>query len=211
MLDRLRGKKTKDKGGKDAGVEKKANKKGDDQNGGKAADKQDDIKKKAKDDSGADAAAGTPKADKNPGSSTPTASPKARPAVPVPGTTATRIYSGGTAMTFPLASTASEFRAAASQYHPKDMFEYEQHVKQLPDVLIDLAEGLKAMTARAQGQLALENGVVQSLAHVYAALRNCIPPAAEVHPTLRGLHKKDLDRRENPRNGLEAEAGWNVQ
>jgi hypothetical protein len=114
-------------------------------------------------------------------------------------------------VTFPLAVAASEFRAAASQYMPKDMFEYTEHLEQLPEVMLDLAEGLKTMTVLASGQLALETPVVLAIGELYAALRNCIPPAMEIAPIVHQLHEKDLARKYDPRNGAEAESGWNVQ
>lgn len=113
-------------------------------------------------------------------------------------------------MTFPIAAAASEFRAAASEYDPKDMYEYTDHLGQLPEVVTDLAEGLKAMTTQAHDRLALEPGVVAAIGELYNALRACIPVAMEIRPVLRDLHEKDLARGEDPRNGREAEAKWNV-
>lgn len=139
----------------------------------------------------------------------PPAPSRPRPAPPARPTTNPR--GGSTMSQFPLASAAAEFRAAANQYHPKDMFTYGEHLKQLPDVVTDLCEGLRAMTARAQGQLAVEPNVVIAIGDLYQAFQRCIQPAADIYPVLRNLHEKDFARQEAPRNGVDAERGWNVQ
>lgn len=113
-------------------------------------------------------------------------------------------------MSFPLRDVAGDFHASARQYDPKSMHEYAADMQELPDAILELADGLKAMTSSAHDRLALEPGVVAALAQVHEALRGCIGPAGDVYAAIRALHEADLARQENPRNGVEAEARWNV-
>ncbi len=109
---------------------------------------------------------------------------------------------------FPLPAAAAEFRSAASQYTPDDMYEFGLHLAQMPAAMADIAEGLKTMAIRTGTERPVNPLVVEALAALYHAQRATITAAEEIAPMFRKAHATDLARREAPRNN---EQEWNVQ
>ncbi|WP_230582450.1 hypothetical protein [Salinispora tropica] len=116
---------------------------------------------------------------------------------------------GGTGMSqFPLPAAAAEFRSAASQYTPDDMYEFGLHLAQMPAAMADIAEGLKTMAIRTGTERPVNPLVVEALAALYHAQRATITAAETIAPMFRKAHATDLARREAPRNN---EQEWNVR
>lgn len=109
---------------------------------------------------------------------------------------------------FPLPAAAAEFRSAASQYTPDDMYEFGLHLAQMPAAMADIAEGLKTMAIRTGTERPVNPLVVEALAALYHAQRATITAAETIAPMFRKAHSVDLARREAPRNN---EQEWNVR
>ncbi|MCN0152577.1 hypothetical protein [Salinispora arenicola] len=125
-----------------------------------------------------------------------------------PGPTGPQPLGGQGMGQFPLPAAAAEFRSAASQYTPDDMYEFGLHLAQMPAAMADIAEGLKTMAIRTGTERPVNRLVVEALAALYHAQRATITAAEEIAPMFRKAHATDLARRENPRNN---EQEWNVQ
>lgn len=125
-----------------------------------------------------------------------------------PGPTGPQPLGGQGMGQFPLPAAAAEFRSAASQYTPDDMYEFGLHLAQMPAAMADIAEGLKTMAIRTGTERPVNRLVVEALAALYHAQRATITAAEEIAPMFRKAHATDLARREAPRTN---EQEWNVQ
>lgn len=125
-----------------------------------------------------------------------------------PGPTGPQPLGGQGMGQFPLPAAAAEFRSAASQYTPDDMYEFGLHLAQMPAAMADIAEGLKTMAIRTGTERPVNPLVVEALAALYHAQRATITAAETIAPMFRKAHATDLARRESPRNN---EQEWNVR
>ncbi|MFF4380316.1 hypothetical protein [Kitasatospora sp. NPDC001547] len=116
----------------------------------------------------------------------------------------------GTAATFSLTSAADVLLQAASTFDPETMVEFGVFAQELPVAYGTLQEVLRVLAEKAAEQLPLDPAVVEEISHGYQAMGRTVQALEEVAPTFRQAHAEDLERHENPRNGLEAERKWNV-
>ncbi|MGW2397049.1 hypothetical protein ACWCYY_10895 [Kitasatospora sp. NPDC001664] len=118
--------------------------------------------------------------------------------------------SGSTVPAFSLSSAADVLLQAAATFDPEQMTEFEQLITDLPVAYGALQEALRVLTELAMERLPVEPVVVEEIGEGYRAMSKVVQALEEVAPTYRRAHQVDIDRTENPRNGLEAERKWNV-
>ncbi len=132
-----------------------------------------------------------------------------RPAGPTPAvpTTASEgeIVSG-----FRFEEYAAEMESAAQQYDPDNAMEILAMVEGLPAALTSVANVMKILAERADSEFPLEKEVADAFNDIFGAVMSSVAVAEDIGPLFRQAHEKDIARHEDPRNGPEAEKGWNV-
>ncbi|MFJ9440482.1 hypothetical protein ACIRRH_01275 [Kitasatospora sp. NPDC101235] len=116
----------------------------------------------------------------------------------------------GTAATFSLTSAADVILQAATTFDPETMGDFKALIEELPAAFTTLQDVLRVLAEKAAEQLPVDPSVVEEIGSGYRAMGRVVNALEEVGPTFRQAHADDLERQENPRNGLEAERKWNV-
>ncbi|MFF1259790.1 hypothetical protein ACFVZT_23570 [Streptomyces sp. NPDC058321] len=135
-----------------------------------------------------------------------------RPAGPVPNTTDhTSTSSEGEHVSgFRFEEHAAEMEQAAQAYDPEDAMEILTMVESLPAALTSVANVMKILAERADSEFPLEKEVADGFNDIFGALNSAVAVAEDMGPLFRQAHEHDIARHEDPRNGPEAEKGWNV-
>ncbi|MFB6855888.1 hypothetical protein ACFCWV_25850 [Streptomyces sp. NPDC056341] len=136
-----------------------------------------------------------------------------RPAGPVPTSTNTTVSEGENVSIntgFNFEEHAMEMAAAANTYEPDGCMEILAMVEGLPGALTFVATVMKFLAERSDSEFPLEKAVADGFNDIYAALMSAVSIAEDMGPTFRKVHEQDIARHEDPRNGTEAEKGWNV-
>ncbi|AUY50980.1 hypothetical protein [Streptomyces sp. CB01881] len=116
----------------------------------------------------------------------------------------------GTAATFSLSSAADVLLQAATTFDPENMIEFQALADDLPVAFATIQDVLRVLAEKGAEQLPLDPVVPEEIAEGYRAMGKVVQALEEVGATFRKAHAEDLERHENPRNGLEAERKWNV-
>lgn len=129
------------------------------------------------------------------------------PAVP---TTSSDSSEGEIVSGFRFEEYAAEMEAAANSYDPENAMEILAMVEGLPAALTSVANVMKILAERADSEFPLEKEVADGFSDIYGALMSAVAVAEDMGPLFRQAHEQDIARHEDPRNGTEAEKGWNV-
>jgi hypothetical protein len=105
---------------------------------------------------------------------------------------------------------AAEMETAAQQYAPDDAMEILAMVDGLPAALASVANVMRILAERADGEFPLEKEVADGFNDIFGAVSSAVAVAEDMGPLFRQAHEQDIARHEDPRNGPEAEKGWNV-
>ncbi|WP_030935729.1 hypothetical protein [Streptomyces sp. NRRL B-24720] len=105
---------------------------------------------------------------------------------------------------------AAEMESAAGQYDPENAMEILAMVEGLPAALTSVANVMKVLAERADSEFPLEKGVADGFNDIFGAVMSAVAVAEDMGPLFRQSHEQDIARHEDPRNGPEAEKGWNV-
>ncbi|MFE9802758.1 hypothetical protein ACFYP6_28445 [Streptomyces goshikiensis] len=105
---------------------------------------------------------------------------------------------------------AAEMEQAAQSYEPENCMEILAMLEGLPEALQAIANILKILAERSDTEFPLEKVVADMLSDLYGVFANSVDFSEELGPTFRMAHEADIARHEDPRNGYEAEKGWNV-
>ncbi|MFI9648822.1 hypothetical protein ACIHAA_21270 [Streptomyces sp. NPDC052040] len=105
---------------------------------------------------------------------------------------------------------AMEMLAAANTYEPDGCMEILAMVEGMPAALTCMAGVMKILAERSDCEFPLEKEIANGFADIYGALMAAVAVAEDMGPLFRQVHEKDIARHEDPRNGTEAEKGWNV-
>ncbi|MET9568829.1 hypothetical protein ABZY34_06780 [Streptomyces virginiae] len=105
---------------------------------------------------------------------------------------------------------AAEMEQAAQSYEPENAMEILAMIEGLPDALGSLANVMQILAERSDSEFPLEKAVADGFADIYGALNAATAVAEDLGPEFRRAHEADIARHEDPRNGPEAEKGWNV-
>ncbi|MFD5424465.1 hypothetical protein [Streptomyces sp. NPDC127084] len=135
-----------------------------------------------------------------------------RPAGPVPNSTdhPSSNSEGEHVSGFQFEEHAAEMEQAAQSYDPEDAMEILAMVEGLPAALTSVANVMKTLAERADSEFPLEKEVADGFNDIFGALMSAVAVAEDMGPLFRQAHEQDIARHEDPRNGPEAEKGWNV-
>ena len=111
---------------------------------------------------------------------------------------------------FRFEEVAAEMEQAAQQYEPENAMEILAMVEGLPAALTSVANVMKILAERSDSEFPLEKVVADGFNDIYGALNSAVAVAEDLGPLFRQAHEQDIARHEDPRNGYEAEKGWNV-
>ncbi|MEU0667813.1 hypothetical protein ABZ508_16635 [Streptomyces lavendulocolor] len=133
-----------------------------------------------------------------------------RPAGLVPATPTTTASEGEEMSGFRFEDHAAEMEAAASSYEPDDCMEILAMIEGLPAALTSVANVMKILAERSDSEFPLEKEVAGSFNDAFGAVMAAVAVAEDMAPLFRQVHAQDIARHEDPRNGTQAEKGWNV-
>lgn len=137
--------------------------------------------------------------------------PAADTPTPAPtSSTASDVSEGEHVSGFRFEEVASEMEQAANQYEPEDAMEILAMVEGLPAALASVANVMKILAERSDSEFPLEKEVADGFNDIFGALMSAVAVAEDMGPLFRQVHAQDIARHEDPRNGHEAEKGWNV-
>ncbi|MFB7171297.1 hypothetical protein ACFCYM_10800 [Streptomyces sp. NPDC056254] len=105
---------------------------------------------------------------------------------------------------------AAEMEQAAQAYEPESAMEILAMVEGLPEALGSIANIMRILAERSDSEFPLEKEVADGFADIYGALNSATAVAEDLGPLFRAVHEADIARHEDPRNGPDAEKGWNV-
>ncbi|WP_405404887.1 hypothetical protein [Streptomyces sp. NBC_01104] len=105
---------------------------------------------------------------------------------------------------------AAEMESAAQQYDPENAMEILAMVEGLPAALTSVANVMRVLAERADSEFPLEKEVADGFNDIFGAVMSAVAVAEDMGPLFRQSHEQDIARHEDPRNGSEAEKGWNV-
>ncbi|WP_392754750.1 hypothetical protein [Streptomyces sp. LN590] len=134
----------------------------------------------------------------------------ARPAGPTPAAPTTSASEGENVSGFRFEEYAAEMESAAGQYDPENAMEILAMVEGLPAALTSVANVMKVLAERADSEFPLEKDVADGFNDIFGAVMSAVAVAEDMGPLFRQSHEQDIARHEDPRNGPEAEKGWNV-
>ncbi|WP_328489602.1 hypothetical protein [Streptomyces zaomyceticus] len=133
-----------------------------------------------------------------------------RPAGVVPTAPTSENTEGEIVSGFRFEEYAAEMEAAANSYEPENAMEILAMVEGLPAALTSVANVMKILAERADSEFPLEKEVADGFSDIFGALMSAVAVAEDMGPLFRTAHEQDIARHEDPRNGPEAEKGWNV-
>ncbi|MGW2013413.1 hypothetical protein [Streptomyces sp. NPDC001927] len=134
-----------------------------------------------------------------------------RPAGLVPAAPTTSENTEGENMSgFRFEEHAAEMETAANSYDPENAMEILAMVEGLPAALTSVANVMRILAERADSEFPLEKEVADGFNDIFGALMSAVAVAEDMGPLFRTAHEQDIARHEDPRNGTEAEKGWNV-
>ncbi|MFF4870160.1 hypothetical protein [Streptomyces sp. NPDC000961] len=133
-----------------------------------------------------------------------------RPAGLVPTTPTSENAEGENVSGFRFEEYAAEMETAANSYEPENAMEILAMVEGLPAALTSVANVMKILAERADSEFPLEKEVADGFNDIFGALMSAVAVAEDMGPLFRTAHEQDIARHEDPRNGPEAEKGWNV-
>ncbi|MDQ0404844.1 hypothetical protein ABVB69_09495 [Streptomyces sp. NPDC000349] len=133
-----------------------------------------------------------------------------RPESTVPTSTNTESSEGEHVSGFRFEEAAAEMEQAANAYDPENAMEILAMVEGLPAALTSVANVMKILAERSDSEFPLEKEVADGFNDIFGAVMSAVAVAEDMGPLFRQAHEQDIARHEDPRNGTEAEKGWNV-
>ncbi|MEU8856948.1 hypothetical protein AB0C48_19985 [Streptomyces sp. NPDC048556] len=111
---------------------------------------------------------------------------------------------------FRFEEAAAEMENAARTYEPENSMEILSMVENLPHALTSVANTFRILAERSDSEFPLEKDIAGAFDEIYGALIRAVDASADLGQLFRQVHDHDIARHEDPRNGPEAEKGWNV-
>ncbi|UED85293.1 hypothetical protein [Streptomyces profundus] len=109
-----------------------------------------------------------------------------------------------------LSDAAEVMLQAARTFDPEKMVEFQALIEDLPIAMGLVQETVRVLAEKSAENLPVERVVVEEIGVGYRAMSKVITALEEVPAVYRKAHAADLERIDNPRNGVEAERKWNV-
>ncbi|MBW8800666.1 MAG: hypothetical protein JF597_46025 [Streptomyces sp.] len=133
-----------------------------------------------------------------------------RPVTKVPTSTSPEVSEGEYVSGFRFEEAAAEMEQAANAYEPENAMEILAMVEGLPAALSSVANVMKILAERSDSEFPLEKEIADGFNDIFGALMSAVAVAEDMGPLFRQVHEQDIARHEDPRNGHDAEKGWNV-
>ncbi|TQJ89313.1 hypothetical protein [Streptomyces sp. SLBN-31] len=111
---------------------------------------------------------------------------------------------------FKFEEAAAEMENAARTYDPDGNMEVLAMIDNLPTAMLSIANTFRILAERSDEEFAFEKDVAAGFDDIHRTLLNAVDSAETLVPLFRQAHEQDIARHEEPRNGTEAEKGWNV-
>jgi hypothetical protein len=111
---------------------------------------------------------------------------------------------------FKFEEAAAEMENAARTYEPETAMEILAMVENLPEALTCVAGTFRILAERSDSEFPLEKDIAAAFDEIYGALMRAVDASGDIAPLFRQVHEQDIARHEDPRNGIDAEKGWNV-
>ncbi|WP_329291360.1 hypothetical protein [Streptomyces pseudovenezuelae] len=111
---------------------------------------------------------------------------------------------------FKFEEAAAEMENAARTYDPDGNMEVLTMIDNLPTALLSIANTFRILAERSDEEFAFEKDVAAGFDDIHRTLLNAVDAGETLVPLFRDAHAQDIARHEDPRNGTEAEKGWNV-
>ncbi|MEU8979032.1 hypothetical protein [Streptomyces sp. NPDC048309] len=111
---------------------------------------------------------------------------------------------------FKFEEAAAEMENAARTYDPAGNMEVLAMIDNLPTAMLSIANTFRILAERSDEEFAFEKDVAAGFDDIHRTLLNAVDAAETLVPLFRQVHEQDIARHEEPRNGTEAEKGWNV-
>ncbi|MFD3718375.1 hypothetical protein [Streptomyces sp. NPDC058674] len=135
----------------------------------------------------------------------------ARPTTQVPAPpTSQGVHEMDSMSGFRFEELAAEMEQAAQSYEPESAMEILAMVEGLPEALTSIANVMRILAERSDSEFPLEKPIADGFSDIYGALTAATDVAEDLVPAFRMVHEADIARHEDPRNGPDAEKGWNV-
>lgn len=109
-----------------------------------------------------------------------------------------------------LSDSADLMHQAASTFDPEEMEQFQALIDDLPEAMVRVQETLRILAELAQERLPVDPAVVEGMGDGFRAMNRVVEALDEVPVIYRRVHAPDIERKENPRNGLDGERRWNV-
>ncbi|MFD4864595.1 hypothetical protein [Streptomyces sp. NPDC058412] len=130
--------------------------------------------------------------------------------VPAPPTSEGAHQMDSTTSGFRFEELAAEMEQAAQSYEPESAMEILAMIEGLPQALASIANIMQVLAERSDSEFPLEKEVAGGFNDIYGALNSATAVAEDLGQVFRQAHEADIARHEDPRNGPDAEKGWNV-
>ncbi|RFC76398.1 hypothetical protein DXZ75_13395 [Streptomyces sp. AcE210] len=127
-----------------------------------------------------------------------------------PASSVSDVSGGENVSGFRFEEAAAEMEQAALSYDPDNAMEILAMVEGLPAALTSVANVMKTLSERSDSEFPLEKEVAAGFSDIFGSLMSAVAVAEDMGPLFRQVHAQDIARHEDPRNGPEAEKGWNV-
>ncbi|MFI5548836.1 hypothetical protein [Streptomyces sp. NPDC051738] len=111
---------------------------------------------------------------------------------------------------FKFEEAAAEMENAARSYDPDGNMEVLAMIDNLPTALLSIANTFRVLAERSDEEFAFEKDIAAGFDDIHRTLLNAVDAGETLVPLFRNVHAQDIARHEDPRNGTEAEKGWNV-
>ncbi|UQX00906.1 hypothetical protein [Streptomyces sp. RerS4] len=109
-----------------------------------------------------------------------------------------------------LSDAAEVMLQAASTFDPEHMSQFQALIDDLPQAMEIVQETLRVLAELSSEKLPVHGSVVEEIGEGYQAMGRVVRALEEVGVVYRRVHADDIERNENPRNGIEGERRWNV-
>ncbi|MET9320842.1 hypothetical protein ABZX75_11750 [Streptomyces sp. NPDC003038] len=130
--------------------------------------------------------------------------------VPAPPTAEGAHEMDSTTSGFRFEELAAEMEQAAQSYEPESAMEILAMIEGLPQALASIANIMQILAERSDSEFPLEKEVAGGFNDIYGAINSATAVAEDLGAVFRQAHEADIARHEDPRNGPDAEKGWNV-
>lgn len=106
---------------------------------------------------------------------------------------------------FPVAEAMDNVKAVAGKYVPDSMWQFIDHLGQLPDVATMFGQVFKVLGDKAASELPAEPIVAELIVSMQMVCANVARAAEQLEPAARRAHARELAKLDHPNGGL-----WDV-